>query len=107
VLPVSVRLPNRAPPLVGVKLTFIAQLLPAGTTVPVLQVVPLAAMVKSPVTTTLESNKDPWPVLLTVTGCALEVEPTGCPWNAKLPVDRFSPGDAPVTWKGTLLDSVV
>ena len=75
-LSVSVRLPDRVPLAVGVKVTSTTQLAPAATGVLVLQVVPPAAMAKSPVTAMLVKVKDPVPVLVTVTGLTALVVPT-------------------------------
>ena len=73
---VSVRLPDRVPLAVGVKVTSTTQLAPAATGVLVLQVVPPAAMAKSPVAVMLVKVKDPVPVLVTVTGLTALVVPT-------------------------------
>ena len=76
-LSVSVRLPDWLPVAVGVNVTLITQLLPAATGAVVLQVVPLAAIAKSPVTVMPVKVKDAVPVLVTVTGLAALVVPTG------------------------------
>ena len=76
-LSVSVRLPERLPVAVGVKVTLITQLLPAATGALVLQVVPLAATAKSPVAAMLVKVKEAVPVLVTVTGLAALVVPSG------------------------------
>jgi hypothetical protein len=76
-LSVSVRLPERLPVAVGVNVTLITQLLLAATGALVLQVVPLAAMAKSPVTAMLVKVRDAVPVLVTVSGLAALVVPTG------------------------------
>ena len=73
---VSVRLPERLPAAVGVNVTLITQLLLAATGALVLQVVPLAAMAKSPVTAISVRVKDAVPMLVTVTGLAALVVPT-------------------------------
>jgi hypothetical protein len=75
-LSVSVRLPERLPAAVGVNVTLITQLLLAATGALVLQVVPLAAMAKSPVTAISVRVKDAVPMLVTVTGLAALVVPT-------------------------------
>jgi len=75
-LSVSVRLPDRVPLAVGVKVTSTTQLAPAATGVLVLQVVPPAAMAKSPVAAMLVKVKDPVPVLVTVRGLTALVVPT-------------------------------
>jgi hypothetical protein len=75
-LSVSVRLPERLPAAVGVNVTLITQLLLAATGTVVLQVVPLAAIAKSPVTVMLVKLKDAVPLLVTVTGLAALVVPT-------------------------------
>jgi hypothetical protein len=75
-LSARVRVPDRVPTAVGVKVTLITQLPPAATGVLVLQVVPLTATAKSPVTAMLVKVKDPVPVLVTVTGLAALVVPT-------------------------------
>jgi hypothetical protein len=62
-LSVSVRLPERAPIAVGVKITLITQLPPAATGVLVLQVVPLAATSKSPVAAMTVRDRGALPVL--------------------------------------------
>ena len=69
-LSVSVRLPERLPVAVGVKVTLITQLLLAATGALVLQVVPLAATAKSPVAAMLVKVKDAVPVLGTVSARA-------------------------------------
>ena len=74
---VSVRLPERLPVAVGVNVTSITQLLLPATGALVLQVVPLAAMAKSPVTATLVKVRDAVPLLVTVTALAALVVPTG------------------------------
>ena len=74
---VSVRLPERLPVAVGVNVTLITQLLLAATGALVLQVVPLAAIAKSPVTAMLVKVKDAVPLLVTVTGLAALVVPSG------------------------------
>jgi hypothetical protein len=74
-LSLSVRLPERLPVAVGVKVTFITQLLPAATGALALQVVPLAAIAKSPVTGMLVKVKDAVPVLFTVTALGALVVP--------------------------------
>ena len=74
-LSVSVRLPDRVPLVVGVKVTLITQLPPAATGVLVLQVVPLATA-KSPVTAMPVRVKDAVPLLVTVTALAALVVPT-------------------------------
>jgi hypothetical protein len=56
---------------------LITQLLPAATGVLVLQVVPLAAIAKSPVAARLVKLKDAVPLLVTVTALAALVVPTG------------------------------
>ena len=77
-LSVSVRLPERLPVAVGVNVTLITQLLPLpATEVQVLQVVPLAAMAKSPVTAMLVKLSHAVPLLVTVTALAGLVVPTG------------------------------
>jgi hypothetical protein len=76
-LSVSVRLPERLPVAVGVNVTLIKQLLPAATGALVLQVVPLAATAKSPVAAMLVKVKEAVPVLVTVTGLAALVVPSG------------------------------
>ena len=76
-LSVSVRLPERPPVAVGVKVTLITQLPLAATGVLVLQVVPLAATAKSPVAAMLVKLKDAVPLLVTVTALAALVVPTG------------------------------
>jgi len=75
-LSVSVRLPDRVPLAVGVKVSLITQLPPAATGVLVLQVEPLAAMAKSPVTAMPVKVKDAVPLSVTVTGLAALVVPT-------------------------------
>ena len=64
---VSVRLPERLPVAVGVKVTLITQLALAATGAFVLQVVPLAAIAKSPVAAILVKVKGAVPRLVTVT----------------------------------------
>jgi hypothetical protein len=81
-LSVSVRLPERLPVAVGVKVTLITQLLLAATDALVLQVVPLAATAKSPVIAMLVKDKDALPVLVTVTDVAALVVPMA--WLAKV-----------------------
>ena len=76
-LSVSVRLPERLPVAVGVNATLITQLPLAATGEVVLQVVPLAASAKSPVTAMIVKLKDAVPLLVTVTGLAALVVPTG------------------------------
>jgi hypothetical protein len=75
-LSVSVRPPERLPVVVGVNVTLITQLPLAATGALVLQVVPLAAMAKSPVTAMLVKVKEPVPLLVTVTSLAALVVPT-------------------------------
>jgi hypothetical protein len=75
-LSVRVRPPERLPVAVGVNVTLITQLLPGGTGVLVLQLVPLAATAKSPVTPMLVKLKDAVPLLVTVTALAALVVPT-------------------------------
>jgi hypothetical protein len=76
-LSVSVRLPERLPAAVGVNVTLITQLLLAATGALVLQVVPLAATAKSPVTAMPVKVRDAVPLLVTVTALAAPVVPTG------------------------------
>jgi hypothetical protein len=76
-LSVSVRLPERLPVAVGVNVTLITQLPLAATGAVVLQVVPLAAIAKSPVTPMPVKVKDAVPLLVTVTGVAALVVPDG------------------------------
>jgi hypothetical protein len=76
-LSVSERLPDRVPVAVGVNVTLITQLLPAATGALVLQVVPLAAIAKSPVAAMLVKVRDAVPLLVTVTALAALVVPTG------------------------------
>ena len=76
-LSLSVRLPERLPVAVGVNVTLITQLPLAATGALVLQVVPLAAMAKSPVTAMPVKVKDAVPLLVTVTGLAALVVPSG------------------------------
>jgi hypothetical protein len=76
-LSVSVRLPERLPAAVGVKVTLITQFPLAATGAPVPQVVPLAATAKSPVAAMLVKVKDAVPLLVTVTALAALVVPTG------------------------------
>ena len=66
-LSVSVRLPERLPVAVGVNVTLITQTPLAATGALVLQVVPLAAIAKSPVTAMFVKVKDAVPLLVTVT----------------------------------------
>jgi hypothetical protein len=61
---------------VGVNVTLTTQLPPTATGPLVLQVVPLAAMAKSPVAAMLVKVKDAVPVLVTVTGLAALVDPS-------------------------------
>ena len=75
-LSVSVRLPERLPVAVGVNVTLITQLPLAATGVVVLQVVPVAATAKSPVTAMLVKLKDAAPLLVTVTALGVLVVPT-------------------------------
>jgi len=74
---VSVRLPERLPLAAGVNVTLITQLPLAATGALVLQVVPLAAMAKSPVAARLVKVKGAVPLLVTVTALAVLVVPTG------------------------------
>ena len=76
-LSVRVRLPERLPVAVGVKVTLITQLLLAATGALVLQVVPLAAIAKSPVTAMPVKVRDAVPLLVTVTALAALVVPSG------------------------------
>ena len=76
-LSVSVSAPERLPVAVGVNVTLITQLLLAASGALVLQVVPLAAMAKSPVTAMLVKVNDAVPLLVTVTALAAPVVPTG------------------------------
>jgi hypothetical protein len=61
----------------GVNVTLITQLPLAATGALVLQVVPLAAMAKSPVAARLVKVKGAVPLLVTVTALAVLVVPTG------------------------------
>jgi hypothetical protein len=76
-LSVSVRLPERLLVAVGVNVTLITQLLLAATGALALQVVPLAAMAKSPVTAMPVKVRDAVPLLVTVIALAALVAPTG------------------------------
>ena len=79
-LPVMVSVPVSAPGAVGVNVTLIAQLLPLATGVLVLHVVPLVAIAKFavPAVTAMPVKvKDPGPLLVTVTGLAALIIPTG------------------------------
>jgi len=76
-LSVSVRLPERVPLAAGVKVTSITQPPLAATGTLVLQVVPPAAIAKSPVTAMLVKVKGAVPLLVTVTALAALVAPTG------------------------------
>jgi len=76
-LSVSVRLPERLPVAVGVNVTLITQLLLGATGALVLQVVPLAAMAKSPVTAMPVKARPAVPLLVTVTALAALVVATG------------------------------
>jgi hypothetical protein len=63
--------PSRTPAAVGVKVTLIVQLLPAGSVV-----VQLCVDAKSPDAVMLPIDSAPVPVLVSVTGCAGDVVPT-------------------------------
>ena len=91
-LSVSVRLPERVPLAVGENVTLITQLPLAATGALVLQVVPLAVIAKSPVATMLVKVKDAVPVLVTVTGMAALVVPTGWLLKLTLEVPRLTIG---------------
>jgi hypothetical protein len=75
-LSVSVRLPERLPVAVGVNVTLITQLALAATGALVLQVVPLAAIAKSPVAAMLVKLRGAVPLLVTVTALGEPVVPT-------------------------------
>jgi len=93
---VSVRLPERLPAAVGVNVTLIVQLPMAATGVVVLQVVPLAATAKSPVTAMLLKLKGAAPVLVTVTGLAPLVVPSGWLPKGRIVGDSETTGVVPV-----------
>jgi hypothetical protein len=76
-LSVSVRLPERLPVAVGVNVTLIRQLALAAMGELVLQVVPPAAIAKSPVAARLVKLKGAVPLLVTVTALAALAFPTG------------------------------
>ena len=78
-LSVIVRVPVRVPPEVGVKVTAIAQFAPAATLVP--QVLVSA---KSPVAAMDVRLKAPVPLLVSVTDCAVLVEPVFCEAKVRL-----------------------
>jgi len=70
-LSLMVRVPYRAPPVVGVKVTLSVQLSPAGKLPPQLLV-----RAKSPLVVISPKSSTPLPGLDTVTVCAALVEPT-------------------------------
>jgi len=76
-LSVMVSVPVSGPVAVGVNVTLITQLALAATGALVPQVVPLAAIAKSPVTAMPVKVKDAVPLLVSVTALAALVVPTG------------------------------
>src|SRR5579859_251761 len=96
---VMVRVPVRAPPAVGLKVTVIAQVPPAGT------LAQLSVWVKSPLTATPVTLAALVPELVTVTVCGLAEDPTTVPANDKLAglAPSTGPGAVPVPERLTVL----
>src|SRR5882724_8499620 len=96
---VTVSVPVRVPPVVGVNLTDTVQEPPTAT------LVQLFVWLKSPVTETPETVAAAVPELLTVTVWALVVEPTIVPAKERLAGAAFStgPGGVPVPDRLTVL----
>ena len=96
---VTVSVPVRAPPTVGVKVTVTAQDAPTAT------VAQLLVWLKSPVTDTPETVAEVVPVLEMVTVCAVACEPTTVAAKARLPGLGLStgPGAVPVPERLTVL----
>jgi hypothetical protein len=106
-LSVSQRLPGRVPLTEGVNVTLITQLPPVASDALVLQVVPLVAIAKSPVVAMVVKIRDPAPLLVTVTGLAALVVPTGWLLKLTLVVLRLMLGTVPVPLRDTVCGLLV
>jgi len=100
-LSLNERLPDAAPPAVGVNVTATAQVAAAATGLDVEQVVPEVAMAKGPETAIAVNVRLPLPELVRVTVWELLVVPTGSDGKVGA-ADKLTVGPVPVPLKLTV-----